>query len=137
MKPLLKPCIVMLALMLLSTKGQALTLGEVELHSFINEPLKATLPFLSLSNEELANLSVINAAPEIYEKMDIPYKRIIKRLSIKVKENNHHHYLELTTPVHIKEPMFDVILRIRNGTGEIVHSITLMLQPKDFKHGSL
>lgn len=115
---------------LCSFNSQALTLGEIELHSFINEPLRATLPILSLSNEELNHLTVMKASIDTYNKMNIPYTKSLKKLSIKIRKNKQEHYLEITSTALVKEPMLDILLHIKNQRGQIIHGITLMLQPK-------
>jgi len=95
----------------------------------MNEPLRAELPLLSLTQEELTGLSVRNASAATYRAMGLPYSRKLKKMSVKVKVNNGQHYVELTTPYHVREPMIDLVLTIEHGRGRLIRNFTLMLEP--------
>lgn len=119
-------------LLTVSSVSHALALGEPELKSHLNEPLKAIIPFTSLTEEEFITLEVRNGSTSAYRQMGIPFSKTVKTLKIKVIGDERQRYLELSTPGHVREPLLDLVLQVNTGNGQLLRSFTLMLEPRRF-----
>ena len=119
-----------LVLLCASASSHALALGEPELKSHLNEPLKALIPITSLTVEEFKTLDVRNGSAKLYRQFGVPYSKTVKALKVRIIGDERQRYLELSTPGHVREPLLDIVLQVNTGNGQLLRSFTLLLQPR-------
>jgi pilus assembly protein FimV len=117
-----------LFLMLGSAAAHALTLGEIEIHSRLGEPLKATIPVAG-SQADLHKLEVAMAYPSVYESLGIEQSRVLEKLQIILVKNSGKPRIEVTSTDVVKEPMFTFVLTADWGSTRINRPYAVFLSP--------
>ncbi len=115
-------------LMLVSPASTALTLGEVEVHSKLNQTLNVAIP-LSASKEELASIKVTLAPIEVFSRFGIPRSTLLKSLAFEVINNNDAAHIKITTDRLIREPLLEFVLSVYWGNGKLLREFAIFLSP--------
>ncbi len=117
-----------IALIAFSTVTHGLEIGEISVHSKLNEPLKAIIP-ISGTSEELQMLNVVLANDQRFEEAGFILHPLLDTLRFKVIANEDASHITITSVVNIREPLLDFILDIRSDNGRIIKEYSLLLSP--------
>ena len=102
--------------------ASALALSDMELHSYLNQPLDARVRLLAASDEELGSLSV-TVHRGTAEQEGPPLKFEI------VKDENGP-YLHITTKDPVREPIMKVLVDVDWSKGHLVREYSLIVDIK-------
>lgn len=114
--------------MLTSAASNALSLGEVEVHSKLNQALNGTIP-LSASKEELASLKVTMASNEAFSRFGIEQSDLLKSMTFEVVNNNGTAHIKVTSKRPIREPLLEFVLSVYWGNGKMLREFAIFLSP--------
>ncbi len=114
--------------MLVSTASTALTLGEAEVHSKLNQTLNVAIP-LSANKEELTTIKVTLAPDEVFSRFGIERSRLLKSLEFEVINNNGPAHIKITTDRPMREPLLEFILSVYWGNGSLIREYAIFLSP--------
>ena len=105
-----------------------LGVGEVELHSALNETLIAEVELLSVSPEELPSVVVSLASAEMFEQrgLDRPYFLNSLRFSLASREDGST-FIEVTSRIPVMEPFLSFLMVVDWPQGRMVREFTLLL----------
>jgi len=120
-----------LAGVLLSTNSLALGLGEIEVNSFLNQPLDAKIEVISARSGEIDNLLVTLASREAFTRAGLSRPRSLSelRFSVQVDEETATAVVLVTTKSAVKEPFLNFLVEADWAKGRVLREFTVLLDP--------
>jgi pilus assembly protein FimV len=108
----------------------ALGLGNIEVRSKLNEPLKADIDLLSVSPSEIEDIRVQLAAPEDFERAGVERPYLLSRLRFRVMEGPKGKVqIHVTSTQPIREPFLNFLLEVNWPKGRLLREYTVLLDP--------
>lgn len=109
---------------------QALGLGDVELKSYLNQPLVAEIEILSIDRSELKGIRVKLASNKEFKRNGLEYNSKLRNLSFKVIKKKGRTYIRITSRSTFKEPYLNILLDVAWSRGRIMREYALLIDPK-------
>ncbi len=108
----------------------SLGLGEINLHSALNQSLDAEIGLLSVGNTDAEEIIVKLASRDDFEKAGLERPFFLTKFKFQVsKRSNGQPYLKITSQEPVKEPFLDFIIEANWPGGRILREYTLLLDP--------
>ena len=108
----------------------ALGLGNIELHSALNQPLDARIRLLSPTRAEIQSLKVGLADNDAFERAGIDRPFILSHLRFEIVTNNHGpDYVHITTKDPVREPFLNFLVEADWSNGRLYREYTVLLDP--------
>ena len=116
---------------LLPTSGLALGLGEIEVNSFLNQPLNAEIEVISARPGEIDDLLVSLASSEAFTRAGLARPRHLSdlRFSVKMNEEGDEAVIIVSTKSAIKEPFLNFLIEADWSKGRVLREFTILLDP--------
>lgn len=116
---------------LLSTNSFALGLGEIEVNSFLNQPLDAEIQVISARPGEIDDLLVSLASREAFTRAGLARTRNLSELRFAVKKNEEgdQAVILVTTRGSVKEPFLNFLIEADWSKGRVLREFTVLLDP--------
>jgi pilus assembly protein FimV len=113
--------------------AQALGLGELQLVSALNEPLKADIDVLGATAEDLAGISASIANPEIFAHFGVNRPACLSDVALTITHDSGGGVrLAIRSTDACTEPVLEVLVDLRWRGGEVIRHYTLLLDPPGF-----
>ncbi|HBZ49561.1 MAG TPA: hypothetical protein DEO43_04480, partial [Halieaceae bacterium] len=113
-------------------------LGELELDSFLNEPLDARIALLDVDDLLPTQVLVKLASEEEFERVGAERTFLLMGLSFQVViDSEGESYVALSSKELIREPILDFILEVKWPDGRLLRDYTVLLDPPRFDDGVL
>ncbi|RMR60872.1 LysM domain-containing protein [Pseudomonas syringae pv. actinidiae] len=123
------------SLLACSTLASALGLGEITLHSALNQPLNAEIQLLEtggLSNEDVvARL----ASPEAFAKAGIERVFFLNDLRFTAVLRGDRGVIRVVSTKPVTEPYLSFLVQLARPNGDLLHEYTLLLDPATSPQG--
>ncbi len=130
MKKSMKISELALALLLASGAANAAGLGKLTVQSALGQPLMAEIELLSVSKEELADLSAKLAGFEAYRQARIERGEVLNNLRFTVEQRaNGQPVVRITSSANVADPFLDLLVELNWSSGRIVREYTVLLDP--------
>jgi pilus assembly protein FimV len=115
----------------LPSNGYALGLGEIEVDSFLNQPLKAEIEVISARAGEIDDLLVSLASRDAFTRAGLsrPSHLAELRFSVKKNEEGDEAVILITTKSAIKEPFLNFLVEADWSKGRLIKEFTVLLDP--------
>ena len=128
MRKLLKT---LLSLLILAPAAAlALGLGNVTLHSALNEPLNAEIELLSVAPGELDSLQVALADTQTFSRLGVERSSPLMFLRFGVEQKpSGEQVVRVSSTENMREPFLTFLVDARWSTGRLVREYTLLLDP--------
>ena len=116
---------------LLPINSFALGLGEIEVNSFLNQPLNAEIEVLSARPGEIDDLLVSLASREAFTRAGLERPRHLSELRFEVKKNEagDSAVILVSTRSAIKEPFLNFLVEADWSKGRLLREFTILLDP--------
>ena len=116
---------------LMPTSSLALGLGEIEVNSFLNQPLNAEIEVLSARPGEIDDLLVSLASREAFSRAGLARPRHLTelRFSVKKSEDGETAVILVTTRDSVKEPFLNFLVEADWSKGRLLREFTVLLDP--------
>ena len=123
-----------LALVLfLSSEVWAIGLGDINLDSALNEPLRAEIVLLSATPEEVANLSVSLASAETFARYGIDRPFYLQGIEFNVSSDGANGaVVEVRSRSPITEPFLTFLVEATWSSGRLLREYTVLLDPPTY-----
>ena len=106
--------------------AQALTLGELRVKSYLDQPLLATIPIQLSAGEEAQSVSIEVPSRDDLQRFGIEYRPYLRDLVFTVTNNS----VEVTSGDRIiNEPFIKIMLRVRWPGGQFLREYTALIDP--------
>ena len=118
----------------LPTNGLALGLGEIEVKSFLNQPLDAEIEVISARPGEIDDLLVSLASREAFTRAGLSRPRYLSDLRFTVQKNEEgdQAVILVTTKNNVKEPFLNFLIEADWSKGRLLREFTVLLDPPFF-----
>ncbi len=108
----------------------ALGLGDIHLHSYLNEPLSADIALDDVKGIEASDIIIMVADQTAFEKAGLQPTGWLNHIRFQVTKNkNGKMKISLTTLEPIQDPFADLLLQVTWPGGKMVREYTLLLDP--------
>jgi len=116
---------------LLPTNSLALGLGEIEVNTFLNQPLNAEIEVISARPGEIDDLLVSLASREAFTRAGLARPRNLSelRFAVKKSEEGDEAVIVVTTKSAIKEPFLNFLIEADWSKGRVLREFTILLDP--------
>ena len=116
---------------LLPTSSLALGLGEIEVNSFLNQPLNAEIEVISARPGEIDDLLVGLASSEAFTRAGLARPRHLSdlRFSVKKNEEGDEAVIIVSTKSAVKEPFLNFLIEADWSKGRVLREFTVLLDP--------
>jgi len=124
--------ILTLALMLFSLLPKiafSLGFGQITLHSYLNEPLKAEIELLGTEDVDISQLVVSLASADDFKKTELPRPFFLTKMKFQVVTEDDKSHILVTTAEAMKEPSIEFLVVLSWAEGRLVRGYTLLLDP--------
>jgi pilus assembly protein FimV len=120
-----------LASLALPSNSFALGLGEIEVNSFLNQPLNAEIEVISARAGEIDNLLVSLASQDSFKRAGLSRPRHLSDLRFAVKKNEEGDsaVVLVTTRTAVKEPFLNFLVEADWSKGRVLREFTVLLDP--------
>jgi pilus assembly protein FimV len=113
------------------TQALALGLGEIEVKSFLNQPLEAEIEVISARPGEIDDLLVSLASREAFARAGLSRPRHLSdlRFSVSKNEAGDEAVILVTTKDGVKEPFLNFLIEADWAKGRVLREFTILLDP--------
>ena len=132
-----KLLVIALAATALKTQfASALGLGDIELESYLNEPLSARIKILNTEGLLPTQILVKLASDKDFERVGIERNFFLTGLNFQVVvDTGGESYVAVSTREPVKEPFLDFVLETKWPSGRLLREYTVLLDPPVFDDG--
>lgn len=107
-----------------------LGIGDIKLHSALNQKLNAEIPLIVSKDENPANIRVSLAAPEKFDDAGVPWNYFLTKIKFKTKvRRNGSVVIEMTSNEPLREPFLDFLLEVTWDKGNLYREFTVLVDP--------
>ncbi len=122
---------ILLSLLLVSPAAAlALGVGDVQLHSALNQRLDAEIKLLSVDPAEADTIEVSLASYEDFAKVGLERPSSLMFLRFDVEQSpSGEYYIKISSREAIREPFLDFLVEVKWRSGRVLREYTLLLDP--------
>jgi pilus assembly protein FimV len=114
----------------------ALGLGEIELHSALNEPLSAEIELVSAAPDELSSLKASLANRETFTRYGLDRPAFLNSIEFKVgRSGDGRNVLQVRSREAASEPFLSFLVEVNWSRGRLLREYTLLLDPPVYMPG--
>ncbi|MDD5125782.1 FimV/HubP family polar landmark protein [Methylovulum sp.] len=118
------------AFLLVPASAYPLGIGEIKLHSALNQNLDAEIALLLSSGEKAADIKVNLASPDKFDETGIPWSYFLSKLRFQTIESNSKRLvIKITSREVLKEPFLDFLLQVSWPKGDLYREFTVLVDP--------
>jgi len=123
-----------IALSLLSLNVHALSVGKMNIESYLGEPLDISIDVKSVSKSELSTLEVSLASRQLFTQAGIQYPENADSINVELDSSKSNDTKILVTSRNsITDPFVHLLLRISWSGGNMLREYTALIDPADYK----
>jgi len=118
--------------LLVPSAALALGLGNIQLHSALNEPLNAEIGLLSVDRDEVGRIEAALASLEDFARAGVDRPAVLMFLQFDVvRSADGRPYVQVTSSEPIREPFLNFILEVEWPSGRLLREYTVLLDPPE------
>ncbi len=118
--------------LLLSSEVWAIGLGDIQLDSALNQPLRAEISLLSTSPDELAGLTVALASADTFTRYGIDRPFYLQGIEFNVISRPNGAVVQLRSRQAMTEPFLTFLVEASWPSGRLLREYTVLLDPPSF-----
>ena len=118
------------------TNAFPLGVGDIQMHSTLNQKLNADIALVLSGKENIADVKVSLAPPEKFDEAGIPWNYFLSRIEFKaIKQANGATVIHMSSRETLNEPFLDFLLEVTWPKGNIYREFTVLVDPPaTYKH---
>jgi len=110
--------------------AQALGLGEIQLNSFLNQPLDAEIEIISSQRGETAGIKIKLASADAFERAGLEYTNVLRKLKFKLlTRRDGRQVIKVSTRKGYREPFLNFLLEVNWSNGRILREYAALVDP--------
>ena len=107
-----------------------LGVGDIELHSALNQNLDAEIALLLSAGENIADIRVRLAPPEKFDEAGVPWSYFLTKIKFEaVTRADGSVFVKLSSTEAFKEPFLDFLLEVNWAKGNLYREFTVLVDP--------
>ncbi len=108
----------------------ALGLGDIDLHSALNQPVNADIELLSVRPQDVDSIKVILGSVEDFKHAGLERPYLLNQLRFLVVSKGKGHYrIHVSTAQPVREPFLDFLVQVSWRGGQLLREYTVLLDP--------
>ncbi len=107
----------------------ALGMGDIKLHSALNQPFKADIELLSVSADEAESLKVGLASHETFARIGLDRPAALMFLRFNVEQSGGRHFIRISSTEPIREPFLSFLVETSWRSGRLLREYTVLIDP--------
>ncbi len=116
--------------MLAPASAYPLGIGEIKLHSALNQNLDAEIALVLSSNENISEVIVRIAPPEKFDEAGVPWSYFLSKIKFdSVTKADGTTVVKLSSQEALREPFLDFLLEVRWAKGNMYREFTVLIDP--------
>ena len=120
----------LLALLLAWGSADAAGLGKLTVQSALGQPLRAEIELLSVTKDDLADITAKLATPEAFRQARIDRQESLSSLRFSVDQRaNGQPVIRITSAASVPEPFLDMLIELSWSSGRLIREYTVLLDP--------
>jgi len=105
-------------------------LGKLTVQSALGQPLKAEIELLSVTKDDLADITARLASPEAFRQARIDRQEALASLRFRVDQRaNGQPVIRITSTTSVPDPFLDMLIELNWSSGRLIREYTLLLDP--------
>ena len=122
--------------LLYSSSVAAVGLGDLNLESYLNEPLQADVELLSIGRLGEEQIKVLLGSQEDFDRAGVPRDYFLLDLDFEIEiDDSGSGRVLITTQEKVNEPYLNFLVELRWPTGRLLREYTILLDPIVFSEG--
>ncbi len=119
------------AVSLLTPMGAySLGVGDIKLHSALNQNLDAEIALVLSDTEKLEDIKVTLAPPSKFEEAGVPWSHFLSQIKFKtITKANGAIVIKLSSKEVLREPFLDFLLEVSWPKGDVYREFTVLVDP--------
>ncbi|WAK02987.1 FimV/HubP family polar landmark protein [Methylobacter sp. YRD-M1] len=107
-----------------------LGIGDIKLHSALNQNLNAEIPLVVSAGENAADIKVNLAPPDKFDEAGVPWSYFLSKIKFEpVVGPNGSVVIKLSSREALKEPVLDLLLEVSWPKGNLYREFTVLVDP--------
>ena len=120
-------------LVFLQTAVFAVGMGDLKIHSYLNQPFRAEIPLVDLNNIPLSGLKASVATYEDFERMGFTYQEVLTLLKFKITKNKKGEpIIQIRSRERISDPYIELVIDLTWANGQLYRAYTILLDPPNY-----
>ncbi len=108
----------------------SLGVGDIKLHSALNQNLEAEIALVLSDTEKLEDIKVKLAPPSKFEEAGVPWSHFLSQIKFKtVTKANGAIVIKLSSKEVLREPFLDFLLEVSWPKGDVYREFTVLVDP--------
>lgn len=117
------------ASLLASAHAFSLGIGEIKLHSSLNQNLHAEVGLTLAPGTDTDHIEVRMASPEQFDKAGVPWTYFLPKIKFQTIQSNGNVTIKLTSREALKEPFLNFLLEVNSPKGSFYREFTILVDP--------
>ena len=114
---------------LASPSSHALGIGDMKLHSALNQNLQAEIALILSEDEKAVDFKVGLAPNTKFDEAGIPWTLFLSKIKFQTVTQNGKTFIKLTSTDVLKEPFLDFLLEVKSAKGSLYREFTVLIDP--------
>ena len=116
--------------LLMPVSAYPLGIGDIKLHSALNQKLDAEIALLVSADEDVSDIKVKLASPDKFDKAGVPWSYFLSKIKFKaVTLADGKTVVKLSSNEALREPFLDFLLEVTWATGNLYREFTVLVDP--------
>ncbi|MDO7895323.1 FimV/HubP family polar landmark protein [Pseudomonas citrulli] len=112
-----------------SALASALGLGEITLHSALNQPLRADIALVDVAGLAEGDLSASLASPDDFSRAGVERVFFLNNLRFTPVLRGERSYIRVTSSKPVEEPFLNFLVQVSQPNGRLLREFTVLLDP--------
>jgi len=113
-----------------SSNTFALGLGEIDMQSALNQPMKASIGLTSAGGTDLSQIKVNIASAEAHQRAGLSRARVLGNFRFKLEQDSHGQpVIRVSSTENIHEPFIEFMLELTWPNGRLMRQYTVLVDP--------
>lgn len=110
--------------------AHSLGVGDIKLHSALNQKLNAEIALSLAADENLDDITVTLAAPDKFDKLGIAWSYFLSKVKFQpILKSNGKVVIKMTSDAVVEEPFLDFLVEVSWPKGDIFKEFTVLVDP--------
>lgn len=113
---------------LLTFNASAAGLGDLKVHSYLGQPLRAEVELISMPSDSDAPMIKL-ASQDLYQKANVEFSPLLLSLRFSTEQRGDRKVVRITSTQPINEPFVDMLLELKSNNNSVVREYVFLLDP--------
>ena len=118
--------------LLIPASAYPLGIGEIKLHSALNQNLDAEISLVLSPGEKLSDIKVSLAPSDKFDETGVPWTYFLSKIKFEPVTSNGSTVIKISSKEALKEPFLEFLLEVSWPKGSLYREFTVLVDPPEF-----